>query len=71
MMRSLLLLWPKPPAIKPPFTLDIKGNRLRGKVTPSHNGDTHRASKKIPCGAKRETTVSEWATVGCRQECSS
>lgn len=71
-MRSLLLLWPKPPAIKPPFALNRKGDRLGGKVTSSHNGtttDIHSAVpvKNTPCGAKRDTAVGEWETVGWRE----
>lgn len=82
-MRSLLLLRPKPAAIKPPFALNRKGDRLGGKVTSSsHNGTTFREhagpkkkkGKKGPCGTKIESLVGEWTAVGwrqkIRQECS-
>lgn len=65
MMRSLLLLRPKPPAIKPPFALNRKGDRLGGKVTPSsHNGDPQstagqKKKKKAPCGAEKVTIAGE------------
>lgn len=32
------MLWPKPPAIKALFALNIKENKLRGKVTPHNDG---------------------------------
>lgn len=70
-MRSLLLLWPKPPAIKPLFALNIKADRLGGKVTPSHYGaapaSTGQAVKEVPCGAEKETAVGEWAMAGWRE----
>lgn len=60
MMRSLLLLRPKPPAIKPPFALNRKGDRLGGKVTPSsHNGDPQstagpkKKKKKLRVGQRK------------------
>ena len=34
MMRSLLLLWPKCPTIKAPFTLNMMEDKVGGKVTP-------------------------------------
>lgn len=58
MMRSLLLLWPKPPAIKPPFALNRKGDRLGGKVTsqngnPQSTASPRKEKKKLRVGQKK------------------
>lgn len=72
-MRSLLLLWPKPPAIKPPFALNRNGDRLGGKVTSSssHNGNTWTATelvKKLNVGqGKKVRWVSGQQRAGRRE----
>lgn len=72
-MRSLLLLWPKPPAIQQPFALNIKRDRLGGKVTSSYNGSTlistKHAGQKHPLGhrEKVQRVSGHLYTVGCRE----